>query len=90
MIVLLALVAVAALLTALLPQANTAQAAGNVIYVNINAAPGGDGATWATAYKYLQDALNAANVTLCIGGGLVFSFQVYGTSATLSSPVTRH
>ena len=26
------------------------------IYVDANAAPGGDGTTWGTAYKYLQDA----------------------------------
>jgi predicted outer membrane repeat protein len=30
---------------------------GDVIYVDANAAPGGDGLTWGTAYKYLQDAL---------------------------------
>ena len=29
-------------------------------YVDDDAPPGGDGATWATAYKYLQDALTAA------------------------------
>ena len=27
------------------------------IYVDANAAPGGNGSTWGTAYKYLQDAL---------------------------------
>ncbi len=32
-------------------------AAGGVIYVDANAPPGGNGQTWATAYKYLQDAL---------------------------------
>ena len=57
--VLLAFVVLAALLAALIPQATTAQA-GNIIHVNINAATGGDGASWATAYKYLQDALAAA------------------------------
>ncbi|MBN2562350.1 MAG: hypothetical protein JXQ75_15605 [Phycisphaerae bacterium] len=30
------------------------------IYVDDDASLGGDGATWATAYKYLQDALNVA------------------------------
>ena len=57
--VLLAFVVLAALLAALIPQATTAQA-GNIIHVNINAATGGDGASWGTAYKYLQDALAAA------------------------------
>ena len=32
-------------------------AAGDVIYVDANRLPGGDGITWETAYKYLQDAL---------------------------------
>ena len=33
-----------------------ATALGDIIYVDANAAPGGDGTTWGTAYKYLQDA----------------------------------
>ena len=33
-------------------------AAGGTIYVDADASPGGDGTSWATAYKYLQDALN--------------------------------
>ena len=32
-------------------------AAGGTIYVDADASPGGDGQTWGTAYKYLQDAL---------------------------------
>jgi len=32
-------------------------AAGEVIYVDADASTGGDGTTWGTAYKYLQDAL---------------------------------
>ena len=46
----------------LLPAPATAQApaAGAVIYVDKDAAPGGNGASWATAYKYLQGALAAA------------------------------
>jgi len=32
-------------------------AAGGVIYVDADASPGGDGTSWSTAYKYLQDAL---------------------------------
>ena len=32
-------------------------AAGGTIYVDADASPGGDGTSWATAYKYLQDAL---------------------------------
>ncbi len=35
-------------------------AAGGVIYVDADASTGGDGQTWATAYKYLQDGLGAA------------------------------
>jgi len=34
-----------------------ATASGGVVYVDANAAPGGDGTSWAAAYKYLQDAL---------------------------------
>jgi len=32
-------------------------ASAGTIYVDANAAPGGNGASWGTAYKYLQDAL---------------------------------
>ncbi|MHC4460087.1 MAG: right-handed parallel beta-helix repeat-containing protein [Planctomycetota bacterium] len=35
-------------------------AAGETIYVDADASPGGDGASWGTAYKYLQDALAVA------------------------------
>jgi parallel beta-helix repeat protein len=38
-------------------------AAGRIIYVDDDANVGGDGQTWGTAYKYLQDGLSAA------GGG---------------------
>jgi len=38
-------------------------ASGAVIYVDVDASPGGDGTTWGTAYKYLQDALADANVS---------------------------
>ena len=38
----------------------SAIAAGGTIYVDADASPGGDGASWGTAYKYLQDALAAA------------------------------
>jgi hypothetical protein len=34
--------------------------AGKVIYVDADASTGGDGTTWQTAYKYLQDALDGA------------------------------
>jgi len=37
-----------------------ATALGDIIYVDANASPGGDGLTWGTAYKYLQDALAEA------------------------------
>jgi len=36
-------------------------ASGEVIYVDDDASVGGDGQTWGTAYKYLQDALADAN-----------------------------
>jgi hypothetical protein len=36
-------------------------AAGDVICVDVNAPPGGDGLSWGTPYKYLQDALAEAN-----------------------------
>ncbi len=32
-------------------------AAGQIIYVDANASVGGNGQTWRTVYKYLQDAL---------------------------------
>lgn len=35
--------------------------AAKIIYVDDDAAPGGDGSSWANAYKYLQDALADAN-----------------------------
>lgn len=35
-------------------------AVGGVIYVDDDAAPGGDGLSWKTAYRYLQDALRTA------------------------------
>ena len=47
-------------LLVLVPQATPSTRAAGVIYVNGNAGTGGDGAAWGTAYKYLQDALDAA------------------------------
>ena len=35
--------------------------AGTIIYVDDDALPGGDGQSWGTAYKYLQDGLMAAS-----------------------------
>lgn len=35
-----------------------------IIYVDADAAVGGDGQSWATAYRYLQDALDEANSNL--------------------------
>ncbi|MHC4219963.1 MAG: right-handed parallel beta-helix repeat-containing protein, partial [Planctomycetota bacterium] len=37
--------------------------AGSIILVDDDAPPGGDGSSWATAYRYLQDALMHADVT---------------------------
>jgi len=34
---------------------------GQVIFVNDNAPPGGNGQTWATAYQHLQQGLETAN-----------------------------
>ncbi len=41
-----------------------AGASAKVIYVDDDAAPGGDGSSWQTAHKYLQDALVAAQMSL--------------------------
>ncbi|MDO8683198.1 MAG: NosD domain-containing protein [Armatimonadota bacterium] len=40
-----------------------------VVYVNVNAAAGGDGKTWASAYKTIQDG---ADDTLFYGGGQIW------------------
>jgi len=40
-----------------------AVATAETIYVDANTSTGGDGTTWATAYKYLQDALTDAGVS---------------------------
>jgi len=40
-----------------------AQAQNKTIYVDNSVAPGGDGSSWESAYKYLQDALDGANAT---------------------------
>jgi hypothetical protein len=48
-------------LTFLTVLGNYHQAWGAVIFVDDNAAPGGDGQSWQTAYKSLQDALADAN-----------------------------
>ena len=40
-----------------------ATAVGEVIYVDADASSGGNGTSWGTAYKYLQDALADANVS---------------------------
>jgi len=46
-----------AVMAVLLAGMAPAIAAGGTIYVDADASPGGDGTSWATAYKYLQDAL---------------------------------
>ncbi|MHC4474468.1 MAG: right-handed parallel beta-helix repeat-containing protein [Planctomycetota bacterium] len=48
-------------ISVLLVGIHSATAAGRPIYVDANAPPAGDGASWATAFKYLQDALADAN-----------------------------
>ncbi|MHC4476937.1 MAG: right-handed parallel beta-helix repeat-containing protein [Planctomycetota bacterium] len=49
------------LMSVLLLTFHCATAAGRIIYVDANVPAGGDGASWATAFKYLQDALADAN-----------------------------
>jgi hypothetical protein len=49
------------IVSVLLVAIHCATAVGRPIYVDADAPPGGDGASWATAYKYLQDALTDAN-----------------------------
>ena len=61
-------------LAVVLALAAAAHAGPTVIHVDDDAPPGGDGATWATAFTYLQDALAAADaagtpVELRIGQG---------------------
>ena len=40
---------------------------GTIIYVDDDAPAGGDGQTWATAFRFLQDALNAATTQVTPG-----------------------
>jgi predicted outer membrane repeat protein len=44
-------------MSVLLVGIHCATTVGRPIYVDANAPPGGDGSSWATAYKYLQDAI---------------------------------
>ncbi len=43
---------------------------GDVLYVDDDAPPGGDGTSWNTPYRFLQDAMTDAGG----GGGLPFFF----------------
>ncbi|GMU23097.1 MAG: hypothetical protein AMXMBFR13_31800 [Phycisphaerae bacterium] len=48
-------------------------AQGSVLYVDDDAAPGGDGSSWQTAYRYLQDALADCDETVSeihVAGGV--------------------
>lgn len=40
---------------------SAAAEAGQVVHVDDDAVPGGDGSTWNTAYRFLQDAIAAAS-----------------------------
>ncbi|NNF44933.1 MAG: right-handed parallel beta-helix repeat-containing protein [Phycisphaerales bacterium] len=51
-----------------------AAAVGDVRYVDDDASPGGDGLTWATAHRHLQDALAAAAAS----GGVVHELRLGG------------
>ena len=64
------------LATAMAAQAQT------VLYVDDDAAPGGDGTTWATAYNDLQDALAAASAS----GGAVTEVRVGQGTYTPAGP----
>ena len=44
-----------------------ALASGGIVYVDGSALPGGDGTSWVTAYKYLQDGLASAKAQAAIG-----------------------
>jgi hypothetical protein len=54
-----------------------ATAAADVIYVDDDASPGGDGLSWPTAYNYLQDALVAAQYgeQIWVAGGTYYPSQ---------------
>jgi predicted outer membrane repeat protein len=45
----------------MMTSSGSALADASTIYVDADASPGGDGQTWGTAYRYLQDALDEAN-----------------------------
>ncbi len=57
----LSFLAVLAMGLVLLPGYSLALAGNPIIYVDAGASAGGDGRTWGTAYRYLQDALDEAN-----------------------------
>ena len=84
----LAVIVALVLSTGLLPAqaAPQAPAAGAVIYVDKDAAPGGDGASWATAYKYLQDALATAGAgaELWLAEGVYYPDE--GAAQTAGNP----
>ncbi|MGD8969736.1 MAG: hypothetical protein PVI07_19700, partial [Anaerolineae bacterium] len=65
-------ITIAALLAALALSLNCEPALADnpVIYVDADATTGGDGQSWSTAYRYLQDALDEANS----GGG---SYEIW-------------
>jgi hypothetical protein len=50
--------------------------AGTILYVDDDAPPGGDGLTWNTAFRYLQDALGNAGLAPRTGGGGVAEIHV--------------
>ncbi len=57
----LSFLAVLAMGLVLLSGYSQALAGNSIIYVDAGASAGGDGRTWGTAYRYLQDALDEAN-----------------------------
>jgi len=63
---------------------------GNVIYVDISAAPGGNGSTWDSAFTNLQDALTLVNYcnvdTIYVAQGTYYPYQPFNSSSC-SAPV---
>ena len=57
----LSFLAVLAMGLVLLSGYSQALAGNSIIYVDAGASAGGDGRTWGTAYRYLQDARDEAN-----------------------------
>ena len=71
------------------PRSSVAAPTANIIHVNINAPSGGDGATWGTAYKYLQDALAAVadGDEIWVAAGVYYPDEDEGGNVTDNDPM---